>query len=230
MKIAICLPSHSQSHARFTHCLSAMVAFTLKARPELILETISVQGTLPRVRNALFRDALAARADYSLWLDNDHVFPETALLRLLSLGLPVVGINQATRSLTPVPTARNAAGERIYTTPEQAAAQAVEPVRYMGFGICLIDMKIVAALRDHARARKRPSIFPLFSQMMTPDPDQVVGEDTFFCNLMAELGIPLHVDHLLSWQTSHLATVPITMADALARRPAPPAPPAAGES
>jgi len=221
VKIAICLPSHSLSHARFTHCLAAMVAFTLKARPELVLETISVQGTLPRVRNCLFRDALAARADYSLWLDNDHVFPESALIRLLSLNLPVVGINQPTRSLTPVPTARNAAGERIYTTPEQAAARNIEAVRHMGFGICLIDMKIVGKLQDNAKARKRASIFPLFSQMMTPDPDQVVGEDSFFCDLMAELGIPLHIDHWLSWETKHLATVPISMADALEKRPAP---------
>lgn len=220
MKVAICLPSHSVSHAQFTHCLSRLVTRTARERPDLEIETLTVQGTLPRVRNRLFRDALAIGASHTLWLDNDHTFPDWALLRLIDLGLPVVGINQPTRSLQPVPTARNEAGERIYTTPEQAGAREVERVRYIGFGICLIDMAIVETLEADARARKRRSIYPLFDQMMTPDPDRVVGEDAFFCNLMAECGIPVHVDHWLSWETRHLATLPISLADALAARPA----------
>jgi hypothetical protein len=220
MKVAICLPSHSVNHALFTHCLGAMIARTVRERPDIELLPISVQGTLPRVRNRLFRDAVKADAAYSLWHDNDHVFPDWALLRLLSLNLQVVGINQPTRSLSPVPTARNEAGDRIYTTPAQWAEREIERVRYMGFGICLIDMSIVTVLEEHAKAQRRRSIYPLFSQLMTPDPDQIVGEDTFFCDAMAEAGIPLHIDHCLSWETRHLATIPISMADALEKRPA----------
>lgn len=220
MKIAICLPSHSINHGHFTHCLAALIARTARERPDLELQPITVQGTLPRVRNRLFRDALSARAGFSLWIDNDHVFPDWALLRLLEIGQPIVGINQPTRSLEPLPTARNEAKERIYTTREQADAREVERVRHLGFGMVLIDMSIVGTLETLAKERKRRSIYPLFDQIMSPDPDRVVGEDSFFCDAMTEAGIPLHIDHWLSWETKHLATVPISMADALAKRPA----------
>jgi hypothetical protein len=219
VKIAICLPAHGVAQAHFTHSLSRMVARTLKERPDLELETITALGTLPRVRNRLFRDAMASGASHALWLDNDHVFPDWALIRLLSLELAVVGINQPTRSLDPIPTARDEAGELIYTTPEQAAAKAVERVRYMGLGICLMDVRaLVAALARPVGGRLPKSIFPLFEQRMSPDPDIIVGEDTWFCNRLAEADVPIHIDHFLSWEARHLATVPISMADALAKR------------
>lgn len=168
---------------------------------------------------------MACGATHALWLDNDHSFPEWALIRLLSLNLTVVGINQPTRSLDPIPTARNDARELVYTTPEQAAAEEIERVRYMGLGICLVDVRaLVAALARPVDGRMRSSIFPLFEQRMSPDPDVIVGEDTWFCNKLADAGVAIYIDHLLSWEARHLATVPISMADALAKRA-----PAAGE-
>jgi hypothetical protein len=222
MKIAILLPAHAVAQAHFTHSLARMVVRTLREQPAVEIETITALGTLPRVRNRLFRDAMACGATHALWLDNDHVFPEWALIRLLSLDLTIVGINQPTRSLAPIPTARNHAGELIYTTHEQAAAKDVEQVRYMGLGICLIDVPVlVAALAKPVGGRVPKSIFPLFEQRMSPDPDVIVGEDTWFCNRLHEAGVPIHIDHLLSWETRHLATVPISMADALKGRAAP---------
>jgi hypothetical protein len=219
MKIAILLPAHGVAQADFTHSLSRMVVRTLKEHPDAEIETITALGTLPRVRNRLFRDAMKCGATHALWLDNDHIFPETALIRLLSLGLTVVGVNQPTRSLTPIPTVRNAAKELVYTTAGQAAAKEVEQVRYMGLAICLIDVPaLVLALARPVAGRMPPSIFPLFETRMSPDPDQVVGEDTWFCNRLADAGVPIHIDHWLSWEARHLATVPISMADALAAR------------
>lgn len=219
MKIAILLPAHGVAQAYFTHSLTRMVVRTLKEQPAAEIETITALGTLPRVRNRLFRDAMACGATHALWLDNDHSFPEWALLRLLSLDLIVVGINQPTRSLNPIPTARDQAGELVYTTAEQAAAKEIEQVRYMGLGICLIDVRaLVTALARPVGGRIPSSIFPLFDQRMSPDPDVIVGEDTWFCNRLAKAGVPIHIDHLLSWETRHLATVPISMADALAKR------------
>jgi hypothetical protein len=219
MKIAILLPAHGVAQADFTHSLTRMVVRTLKEHPQAEIETITALGTLPRVRNRLFRDAMKWGATHALWLDNDHIFPETALIRLLSLGLTVVGVNQPTRSLTPIPTVRNAAQELVYTTAEQAAAKEVEQVRYMGLGICLIDVPaLVLALARPVAGRMPSSIFPLFETRMSPDPDQVVGEDIWFCNRLADAGVPIHIDHWLSWEARHLATVPISMADALAAR------------
>lgn len=219
MKIAILLPAHGVAQAYFAHSLTRMVVKTLKEHPAAEIETITALGTLPRVRNRLFRDAMACGATHALWLDNDHSFPEWALIRLLSLGLAVVGVNQPTRSLSPIPTARDAAGRLVYTTAEQAAAKEIEQVRYMGLGICLIDVPaLVTALARPVGGRMPPSIFPLFEQRMSPDPDVIVGEDTWFCNKLAEAGVPIHIDHMLSWEARHLATIPISMADALAAR------------
>lgn len=230
MKVAICFPSAGTTHAWFTHSLNQMTIRTLtegvKVGGEIVkpeLRTFSLVGDRVRNRNRLFRDVMGWGADHLLTFDTDHTFPDWTAIRLIELlgqGLRVVGINQPIRGKPTAPATMIADGKRLYTTKEQADGNNVEQVRYMGLGIAAIDMKIVNRLTIEAVKRKRQSIFPLFATIMTSDPEKMQGEDTFFCERLAEAEIPIHIDHYLSWHTYHIASIPLSMQDALDQRAA----------
>lgn len=228
MKVAICIPCHSTAHAWFVQSLAQMITRTLTQGIERDGERIVPQlntsvlmsSVLPRTRNRFVRDAMNAKADYMLWLDADHIFPDWTLLRLLSIPQPVIGITQPTRGKPTGPTAAQGDGSRVYTTPEQVKDKVLERVRFMGLGICLMDMKVINRLALQAAKEGRTSVFPLFDCVMTDNPDEILGEDMFFCNRLAEADIPIHVDHVLSWETRHIASLALGMDDALAQRSA----------
>lgn len=221
MKIFVAIPCHASAHAWFVQALAQMisrsVATGLNGAKLMINSQVRLSSELAKSRNLLIRDAIASGADRMLWLDSDHIFPDWALLRLLSIDLPVIGITQPTRSTTPLPTACQSDGSRVYTTPEMVRDKVVEQVAAIGLGICLIDLKIVPQLEAQA-AKEGRTLYPLFDRTMTGDPEKSDGEDAYFCRRLHAAGIPIHVDHLLSWETKHIAQIPVGMADALRAR------------
>src|SRR5687768_2511608 len=146
MKIAICVPVHGDTKAKFTASLARMLITTLDA-------TINFNGAITRPRIELFmcsssrlaegRQLLADRAvewgaDFILWADADHTFPPDALLRLLSHSRPAIGTNYLRRQEM-VPTAITLRAEPVYTTEAKAAAKQIEEVGSLGLGLCLIN-------------------------------------------------------------------------------------------
>ncbi|MEA3044588.1 MAG: hypothetical protein QOH47_2426 [Sphingomonadales bacterium] len=227
MHVFIAIPSDGTVEAWFAQSLAAMVAKTLTDGVEIAgkrvvprLTTKVEIGKLPMVRNRLLQLGIASGADYMLWLDSDHVFPEWALVRLLMVDRDVVGINQPTRSRPHLPTARGMDGERIYA-PEQFAEEGrVAQALQIGFPMVLMRMSIIGRLEAQATKEGRRSIYPMFDFALTDDLDVAGSEDTFFCRRLFEAGIPIHLDHTLSWATRHIAPVAVGMAEALADRPA----------
>lgn len=221
MKIFIAVPCHATAHAWFVQSLAQMisrsVATGLDGKRLSINTQVRLSSEVAKSRNLLMRDAIASGADRLLWLDSDHIFPDWALLRLLGIDLPVIGITQPTRSAAPLPTAFQADGSRVYTTPDMVRDKIVEQVAAIGLGICLIDLAIVPQLEAQAAAEGR-SLYPLFDRTMTDDPERSDGEDAYFCRRLHAAGIPIHVDHLLSWETKHIAQIPVGMAEALRSR------------
>lgn len=213
MRIFIAIPSPGEVHAWFAQALAAMIVRTLKERTEVEIETRVEIGKLPMVRNVLLAKGIEAKADFMLWLDSDHVFPDWTLLRLLMVDREIVGINQPSRTRPHVATARGGDGERLASTEEQARAGLVERVSQIGFPVVLMDMAIVPKLTAQAKKEDRPGIFPMFAFTMTGDPNRAGGEDTFFCQRCTEAGIAIHVDHQLSFATVHMATLPVGMRD-----------------
>lgn len=115
---------------------------------------------LPRCRNALAKDAVDWGANYLLWVDADHSFPPDSLVRLLSLNLPIVGVNSARRTRPTWPTAVALDGQLIWTTEELAQRGEVEQVRHPGLGFCLMDMDVIHTLRAPG-PRGRLSLYSL---------------------------------------------------------------------
>src|SRR3712207_5457752 len=107
LRIAIFTPAYNLVTGEYAVSLANMINWTL-TEAEIVVQDRKIVPTLkvfmrhgsllPCVRNALVKDALDFEADYLLWLDADHHFPENSLLRLLRHNLPVIACNQQKRS------------------------------------------------------------------------------------------------------------------------------------
>lgn len=225
MKIAILTPYHSHVSADYARSLTKMVLYTSAARInyngavtateiEIFMTTGSV---LPQLRNMLVRDALEWGANYLLWVDPDHLFPDEALLRLLSLNLPVVGANSPGRTSPPLPSTIGLDGDYVWTTEELARQGAVARVHSLGLGFCLLDVNVIHAVRA---LRPGEEAKPVFALEMPDDGSDILPEEMFFFRRIAEEGFPVHVDHALSWQIAHIHQRMLTNQDAVAEQSA----------
>ena len=109
------------------------------------------------------------------------------------------------------PTAAGLDDDLIWTTEEAAKAGTVEQVRSLGLGFCLFDMTIFETLQQQAGEE---SIWPLFQVEMIGDGTEIIGEDVFFFRRLREGGIPVYLDHPLSWSIGHVHQRVLTNADA----------------
>jgi hypothetical protein len=57
-------------------------------------------------------------------------------------------------------------------------------------------------------------MWPLFAIEMLDDGTRIVGEDVFFFRRLREAGIPVYLDHPLSWTIGHVHQSVLTNADA----------------
>lgn len=180
--------------------------------------TIHVEiGKLPMVRNRLMKMAMDSGASHVLWLDDDHVFPAWALARLTKANLDVIGINQSSRTRPHTPLAQALDSSRVYGTHEDAKQGLIEQVGSFGMNVVLMRLSVIDRLRAKAEEDGR-ELFPLFNFTLSSDPNVSGGEDAYFCARCSEAGIPVHVDHMLSWATWHIAELPVGMKEALEDR------------
>jgi hypothetical protein len=236
VKIAVCTPYFAEVKAKYAYSLATMIAHTLRSEitfnGRVVVPEIEVMmrasSILPEVRNRLVEDALAWGSDYLLWIDADHSFPPDSLLRLLSHNLPVVGVNYPRRTEPTSPTVVGMNGGLIWTSEEMAKNREVTEVRFLGFGLCLMDARIFEVLNERALAEGKENFWPLFAFESVPGKKTPIGEDVVFYKKLEEAGISAYVDHDLSWAVEHFYEKALTNAHAaeqkaayLATRPAP---------
>lgn len=227
MHIFAGIPSAGHPHPWFTQSLANMVARATREGVtgpddklvQPLIQTHVEIGKLPMVRNRLLKLAMDSGASHMLWLDDDHIFPDWTLARLTKANREVIGINQPTRTRPHVPTARTIKSEPIYSSEEDAKKGLVEQVGMIGFAVVLMQMGVVAKLQADAE-RKGRDLFPVFNFTLTSDPFVSGGEDGHFCGRCAEAGVPIYLDHMLSWASFHAAELPVGMADTLRDRAA----------
>ncbi len=214
------------THATYAYSLAKMVLKTTQSRiifngsettPEIEI-FLRHSTVLPNGRNTLVKEALDWGANYLLWVDSDHSFPDTSLLRLLSLNLPVVGVNQARRSTPTSPMAVGLDGNLIWTTEEMARAEEITAVSGMGLNLCLIDATVFGTIHRHALENGRDNFWPLFAFEPVPGSPESKGEDYYFFRLLSEAGIPAYVDHALSWSVLHMHQKALSNADTIAQK------------
>lgn len=154
---------------------------------------------LPQLRQKLVETALSYEGmTHMLFVDSDMDFPRDILHRWLPLNKPIIAANCCTKKIPSNPTARskvegNKNGARIFTTPEKAKACEVERVWRIGTGVMLIDLSIF----------KKVSA-PYFPMNWDTQYNDWYGEDWGFCSRVEKQGIPIYVEHSVSWEVKHL--------------------------
>ena len=232
IRLAVCIPVYGDTKAKFTlslvnavtHFLGCKMVDTDGAAVAREVEVFMVSGSLiTEARNRLFAEAFVWGATHILWLDADHVFPADTIPRLLAHGLDAVGCNYSRRCSPTAPTAAKTvtSGEDyknlVYTTHDKAVAGEIEEVDSMGLGVCLLNMRVVEMLQDHAD-KADGNFMPLFDLRVTEGKLGVVGEDVYFFRKVRAAGGKVWVDHGLSWEVGHICDQILTNAHAERQR------------
>ena len=87
----------------------------------------------------------------------------------------------------------------------------------MGFGVCLINMRVFDMLQIEAD-KTDGNFLPLFKFEETPNKIGMVGEDVFFFRKVKAAGGKCFIDHRLSWEVGHLHEQILTNAHAVMQR------------
>lgn len=195
MKIAICTPSREMVHTGFAFDLANLVGDAVRHGHKV--GVFNSPGTLiADQRMKLADEALAAGADYILWLDTDMRFPKDALSKLLKHGKDIVGANYVTRTIPVEPTAMRLKGDVWEKVPTLDSNKGLEGVDGMGFGVMLTSTAIFKKM-------ERPWFLVGYSGVNS----HFIGEDIYFCMKAGTLGFKVHVDHDLSKEVRHIGSL-----------------------
>jgi hypothetical protein len=198
MRVAICIPSRDTVHAAFAFDLANLAAYWTARNGTMggSLNILNSTGTLiADQRVNLAQEAIAAGADWTLWLDTDMRFPKSALDRLLAHGKDIVGCNYSTRVVPPEPTAntlKDGKWEPVYTKPDSTGLELVE---FLGLGVALIKTDVFKRLES-----------PCFHLGYSTVNNKFIGEDVYFCLKAKEAGIESFIDHDLSKEIRHIGS------------------------
>ena len=143
-------------------------------------------------------DALKWGADYLLFVDTDMEFPADALIKMLALKKPIVGVHYSTKSQdNPVSTVKMLGDGPLGQLIVPQDGMPSEPFQAWGAGTGLL-------LIDTAVLRGTPQ--PWFGMTWGPDGKMEMGEDTFFCYQAGRAGFETWVDpripiyHIGDWK------------------------------
>ena len=164
------------------------------------------RAIVPMVRNILVAKAEAVgKFTHLLFIDNDMVFDDGALLRLLALDRDIVGALMVTRGApyTPVVKKKNKDGEwKTYPNIETMAKEGrfASDCDGVGTGFMLIKMGVFEKLEK-----------PYFA--IPPFGETLMGEDMYFCDKAKKAGFDICVDAGLI--VGHIGEYVYTMDDYL---------------
>lgn len=192
MKVSFCIPVHGETKAQFTMALASMVGHTASTRHDIFLQGHMRRGQsrIDKAREQLAEWAIAAEADWLLWLDADQTFPPDTLLRLLAHDKPFVGCHYPRRRPDDIVSAAVKDGKAL-----RPKADGLETVDILPFGVALIRADVFKSL-----AR------PWFKMGRN-------GEDGYFCEQAVKAGFQPHVDHALSREVGHISEVVLRFPD-----------------
>jgi hypothetical protein len=166
---------------------------------------------LAESRNMLVKELMEAGADYVVFIDSDMRFPQTLLNDLCAHELPVVAANCAKRRRPISATARKEdpddPSKLIPVWPDPEKKEGIERIAVIGTAIMAIRTEVFFEIE-----------YPWFSTPWHPDDQRFVGEDLYFCAQLKQRGVPLYLDHGLSWHIGHIGQYTYEMKDVLAER------------
>ena len=80
----------------------------------------------------------------------------------------------------------------------------------MGLGMCLIRMDCFDALQVKAEEEGKDTFMPLFMFTPTDNYQGMIGEDVYFFKKLKAAGVPIYLDHGVSWEVGHIHKIVLT--------------------
>lgn len=190
-KLAVLVPCRDMLHSAFAKCLGELIK--LNTQNNIDTHVVYDSSTvLLTQRERLALEAKAIGAEYMLWLDSDMVFPATTALRLLGHKTPVVAANYVRRQPPFKGVAYQKIGDWENPLPYKLQDNLVE-VEGIGMGCMLVKTSILDEITQ-----------PYFEFGWTPQSNDWLGEDMYFCQKIAQAGYKIYVDTALSMETRHM--------------------------
>lgn len=196
----IAIPSCRDWKAHFGMSLVGLLSDLHSRQQPHMVEALMGSSLLPAARQRAIERALDAQASHILMLDDDMVFTPRAfwslagwhsVLRDSAQPSPpcLIAANYISKGPGGAPVAVDLKGERISSLDKPG----IEKVGTIGLGFALLDL---AALEKIA--------LPWFEVSWVDDKGFHMGEDAYFCKLLAHSGIPVLVDHAASAHIGHV--------------------------
>lgn len=190
MKVAICTPAYGDVRAQFADSLAQLLIQSPARVPGVELAYFTMTSSdLAASRATIAAAAIDQGAEWLLWIDSDQSFPPDTLARLLAADKPVIGCNYPRRAFPIAPLAQrieDGKWQPVVTDAARAQAGTIEQVQLMGLGLCLVSAEVMRGLPR-----------PWFRF-------EGAGEDTYFFSKLSQAGVPVFVDHGLSWEIGHI--------------------------
>ncbi len=206
-KIVIAWPSPELTDYRFTHSLIEMVAQNASILNLGLANSISSRIAINR--NACVEKARQLEGTDILWLDSDCKFPINGLVRLLAYDKDIVCATTRRRDNRGFP---------VGLPVDSKASGKLIDMKLVGFPFMLTKIKIFDAMEKPYFAEPPRKIFPDMDCM----PDELVGEDEYFCHFVRKAGFQIWCDMELSTEIGHIGSE-VKYIDAEYTIPVPPA-------
>lgn len=176
----------------FPISLANLVGFTIQAKlptgTQLHLEGGRMFDTAQSRRRLVSR-AKELNATHILFIDDDMDFPPDAAVRLINHQKEIIAASYTCRGFPVIPLAMRD-GKRIFSRNKTG----LERVDWAPTGLMMIDMKVFDKISK-----------PYFeAHAVSPESDEGVSDDVFFCRKAITAGVEIWIDHDLSLKTFHV--------------------------
>lgn len=194
INLFVCIPSLGIWQSKFGYSLALMTSYFSTVRmPGYAGQKLSLamveSSMLCASRENLVKKSLQQGATHILFLDCDMEFPPETVHRLLQHEKQFICAGYPTRSEPCYPIACDFNGKKVNSFERSG----IEKIQHAGFGMVLIDTECIKQLRP-----------PLFLMDWLPALGSYCGEDVYFSQKMAEIGVDLWIDHDLSKDVRHI--------------------------
>ncbi len=197
-QVMIAIPSGPFWHAEFAMGVTLMMLDTMiydtPGWGNITVSLKNIRGSIIwKQRTDLIQAAIKEGNTHLLFIDTDQVAPANTIRRLIHHKKPIVACNVAIKQVPTMPTARklnDGQMEPVFTTAE---SRGLEEVYRIGTGVMLIDLAIMKDVP-----------MPWFKVSWDKEGGEQYGEDWWFCMQLEKQGIPIYIDHDLSWEIGHI--------------------------
>ncbi len=196
MNLSICVPCKDTLCSGFAYDLAMLTAHWYAKMPAGSRMDLHMRmGTyISDQRQQLAKMAIAAKADWILYLDSDMRFPRDIVERLMAHDKDIMCVNYPTRRFPVTTVAWTNFEELEYVTSHDKSG--IQKIDAAGFGAVLIKADIF---------KKLP--LPWFNIAYSHAGQSYFGEDIWFCKLAQGHGFEVWLDHDVSKEVKHIGTI-----------------------